>query len=298
MDKQITSNATAGRRPAILISNRSFRQWGVPWRGQTEVRVNSSSGAGILTIPFLCTLRRILLLLIVFPAVLPVSKAETLAAKNKEGNQLFAQGKYEDAEKAYLEAQGKNPGKPEILYNLGNSLIKQKKYDQGVQSLRQSMNNGDKGIKASSWYNAGNALFSASKFKESAEAYIQALRLDPSDREAKHNLELALLKMKQQESQPKDESSKQNKGASGKNSSGANKEDKQQANTNKSNNSGTPKEQKESMKSPASPNELREGSISREQALQMLDALKNRELEDQRKLLERQAAKPTNKKDW
>jgi len=48
-------------------------------------------------------------------------------------------GKYEDAEKAYVEAQVKSPGKPEVLYNLGNALIKQKKYDQGLQSLRQSM---------------------------------------------------------------------------------------------------------------------------------------------------------------
>jgi Ca-activated chloride channel homolog len=272
MDKQVTSNASADGRPIILISNRLFRQ---------------------------CSVRWILLSMIIFVAILPVSKAETLASKNKEGNRLFAQGKFEDAEKAYLEAQGKNPGKSEILYNLGNSLIKQKKYDQGIQSLRQSMNNGDKGIKESSWYNAGNALFTAGKFKESSEAYIQALRLDPSDREAKHNLELAILKMKQPESKPQDGNSKQNQGDSRQDSSGNNKkDDKQQANNNKRDNSGSPKDQNESMKSPTSPNAPREGSISKEQALQILDALKNRELEDQRKLLERRAAQQTNKKDW
>ena len=93
----------------------------------------------------------------------------------------------------------KNPGKPEVLYNLGNSLIKQKKYDQGIQSLRQSANKGDKAIRENSWYNTGNALFETGRFKDSAEAFVQALKLDPSDNDAKHNLELALLKLKEQQ---------------------------------------------------------------------------------------------------
>ncbi len=98
-----------------------------------------------------------------------------------------------------MDAQVKNPGKPEVLYNLGNSLIKQKKYSQGVQSLRQSANKGDKAIRENSWYNTGNALFEAGHFKDSAEAFVQSLKLDPSDKDAKHNLELALLKLKEQQ---------------------------------------------------------------------------------------------------
>jgi Ca-activated chloride channel homolog len=270
MVKQIASAAAIDGRRSIVFENLSFGQFSFRW---------------------------ILVAAIVFAAGLPVSKAESLASKNKEGNSLFAQGKFEDAEKAYLEAQGKNPGKPEVIYNLGNSLIKQKKYDQGIQSLHQSMSNGDKGVKESSWYNVGNALFSMGKFKDSAEAYVQALRLNPSDQDAKHNLELALLKLKQQESKQQNANSKQNQGNSGQNSSGNNKEDKQQANNTNRNNSGTPKEPNE-MKSQALPSAPREGSINREQALQMLDALKNRELEDQRKLIERRATQGTNKKDW
>jgi hypothetical protein len=40
------------------------------------------------------------------------------------------------------------------------------------------------------------------RFKESAEAYIQALKLKPTDGDAKHNLELALKKLKQQRLRP------------------------------------------------------------------------------------------------
>jgi Ca-activated chloride channel family protein len=226
-------------------------------------------------------LRRLWLAVFLLAAILPAAKAESPASKNKEGNRLFAEDRFEDAEKAYLEAQGKSPGKPEILYNLGNSLIKQKKYDPGIQSLRQSMNKGDRKIKENSWYNTGNAFFLTGKFKDSVEAYIQALKLNPSDLDAKHNLELALLALKQQES-------------------------KQQAPNSDGNESRELKKQNEPMKSPSSPKEQREGTISPEQALQILDALKNPELEDQRKFLADQreesskhrAMQHTKQKDW
>ena len=77
--------------------------------------------------------------IIVILTALPHLHSESLASKNKEGNRLFSQEKYNDAEKAYLDAQIDNPGRPEILYNLGNSLIKQEKFDQGILALRQSM---------------------------------------------------------------------------------------------------------------------------------------------------------------
>jgi tetratricopeptide (TPR) repeat protein len=239
-----------------------------------------------------------LLAALVFAAIIPVAKAKSPASKNEEGNRLFAQGRFEDAEKAYLEAQGKIPGKPEILYNLGNSLIKQNKFEQGIQSLRQSIGNGDKGIKEYSWYNAGNAFFSMGKFKDSAEAYVQALKLSPSDRDAKHNLELALLKLKQQESRQQNGKTRQNQSASGQNSSENNKEDRQQSNSSDRKSSSSPKEQKEPIKQPPPPSAQREGTINRERALQILDAIQSRELEDQRKLQEHRATQRTNKKDW
>jgi len=230
---------------------------------------------------------RMLLLSAFLTGFLPNLKAASPASKNKEGNRLFAHGNYEDAEKAYLEAHGAAPGKPEILYNLGNSLIKQNKYDQGIQSLRQSMSKGDKEIKERSWYNAGNALFLAGKFKDAAEAYVQALRLDPSDRDAKHNLEMALVKLKQANS------------AAGKpNQAGSDKENPRQGGAKNQNSSGSRQDQAETGQKQAPQPAPREGSISKGQALQLLDAFKNRELEDQRKLHERPTAQRAKEKDW
>jgi Ca-activated chloride channel homolog len=232
--------------------------------------------------------------------VAPDLRAESLASKNREGNRLFSQGKYEDAEKAYLDAQVKNPGRPEILYNLGNALIKQNKYGQGIQSLLQSEEKGDKGIKENSWYNTGNALFSMSKFKESAEAFKQALKLDPADKDAKHNLELALLKLKhQQQKQPDSNRKQQNSQNSNQDQSSAGKENPQQQQTPKNQNeSGSRKDPNNQAKHQTAPEVQREGSISKEQAAQILDAARNQEIEQQRKLLEGRAKQRANGKDW
>jgi Ca-activated chloride channel homolog len=226
------------------------------------------------------------LLLFSFFATGSVVHAESPASKNKKGNQLFAQGKYEDAEKAYLDAVGKAPDKPEILYNLGNSLIKQKKYDQGIQTLRQAVRNGDKAIQEHSRYNEGNALFSLGKFRESADTYIQTLRLNPNDKDAKHNLELALMQLKEQETK-KSESQDRN-------SQEASKQGKeQQKNPNIDNQKPNASPQQQGNQMPRT-----EGAISKEKALQMLDAVQNQEREEQRKLMEKRARQRANGKDW
>jgi len=204
---------------------------------------------------------------------------DSVASKNKDGNRLFTQGKYQDAEKAYLEAQAAMPGRPEISYNLGNSLIKQQKYAQALQALHQSASKGNPGLKANGWYNAGNALFDMGKFAESAQAYVQALRLNPSDRDAKHNLELALRKVEEQKKAQQDQQKNQKK-SEGNQDSRAGQQ---------------PQQNSDPQSSRSTPPE---GAFTKERALQILDALKNQELAEQRKLLQGQTRGKVSARDW
>ncbi len=237
-----------------------------------------------------------LLSLLAFAVAFSELRAESLASKIRKGNRLFSQRKYADAEAAYLDAQVKNPGKPEVLYNLGNSLVKQRKYSQAIQSLSQATGQGDKIIRQNSWYNTGNAFFEAGRFKDSAEAYVQALKLDPSDRDAKHNLELALLKLKDQKSGANQKQKKSDDSNNGKQGNSSNGEGRQ-AQKDKSESGGRkdqniPAAQQEPQVIP------RPDSISKEQAAQILDAVRAQELEQQRKLLETLARRKANGKDW
>jgi Ca-activated chloride channel homolog len=232
-----------------------------------------------------------------------VSQAESLATKNRKGNEFYMQGKYAEAEKKYLDAQVNNPGNPTVIYNLGNSLIRQKKYEQGVQALNQAIKSGDNKAKGNSWYNKGNALFSIEKYKDSADAFIQALKLNPADKDAKHNLELALMKLKQQEQKQESKQAKSGEGKQDpKNSQGQSapeKEGRQKPNDqNQSNAQQRQKERNEAEKKDMAQAPQREGAVNKERALQILDAIQNQEMEEQRKLLERRARQQANGKDW
>jgi len=239
----------------------------------------------------------LILAIAVILAGAPNSKAESLASKNKEGNRLYSQGKYDGAEKAYMDAQVKSPGRPEILYNLGNSLIKQQKYDQGIHALQQSRSKGDNRLKENSWFNTGNALFLRGNYKDSAEAFIQALKLDSADRDAKHNLEMALRKLKQQQQQKSNAGQKENN-SENQNQSGAGKKDRQQSDNEGKENSGKSNEPNKYPMQDKNQANGRPSSISKEQALQILQAVEDRELAEQRKLLERRAVRKSNEKDW
>jgi len=231
------------------------------------------------------------------------AKANSAASKNKEGNRLFAQGKYQDAEKAYLEAQAGMPGRPELSYNLGNTLIKQQKFDQALQALRQAVSKGDKGLQVNGWYNAGNALFDMGSFQNSAQAYIQALRLNAADRDAKHNLELSLKRMQQQK-QEQQQQGQENKPDSGqqKPEGGQDEERGKNAPNPQEKQGQQPQSQEPQYQKPANPQPTRsdrpEGAFSKERALQILDALQNQELAEQRKLLERRARQKATGRDW
>ncbi len=241
---------------------------------------------------------------VVLGALAPSAHAETAASKNKQGNKLFEQGKYQEAEKAYLDAEIQSPGRPEILYNLGNTLVKQKKYEQAVQSLRQAIGKGDKKLEQSGWFNTGNVLYEMGNLKDAVQAYVQSLRIDPSDKDAKYNLEMALQKMKQQKQMGAGKDQKENpehsEDSKQKQQSANNRPDSKQR-ENKEKQQTSPSQEQESNK-PSNPQatqaEKREESLSKERALQILDALKNQELAEQRKLMEMKARRKTNARDW
>ncbi len=223
--------------------------------------------------------------------------AESVAAKNKDGNRLFQKGQYQDAEKAYLDAQLEDPGRPELLYNLGNALIKQKKFDKATQSLRQAISRGDRGLQANGWYNLGNSLFEAGNYRDSVQSYIQALRINPADRDAKHNLELAWRKIQEQKqnSTGKNQKDDQQKSGTGK--------DQQESQNNQGNKqdqskSQSTRENKQPEMQQQSQAERKDGSMTKDRALQILDAMKNQELMDQKMLRERQAKRKTGGRDW
>ena len=143
-----------------------------------------------------------------------ITSASTADGKAMEGMALYQKQKFNQASKKFLEARQGKPNDPKISYNLGNSRYKQGDYEKALHSYSRSVEqnlNSSTNQKAN--YNMGNALFRMNKLEESIVAYKKALELDPSDMDAKFNLEFVreqIKKKKQNQDEPKKNKNKEN----------------------------------------------------------------------------------------
>ncbi|MFA5168355.1 MAG: VWA domain-containing protein [Candidatus Omnitrophota bacterium] len=115
---------------------------------------------------------------------------ETSQDTVKKGNDHFQNKRYQSALEAYRKVQVKNPDAPEVLYDLGTALYKVDSFQESAQDLETaSKKTKDPQLKARALYNIGNVQYRLGNFEEAIDSYKKALALDPSDKDAKYNLE-------------------------------------------------------------------------------------------------------------
>ncbi|MGH9867759.1 MAG: tetratricopeptide repeat protein, partial [Candidatus Polarisedimenticolia bacterium] len=118
-----------------------------------------------------------------------------------EGNRLYREGKLQEALEAYQQAEKLDPSLPAIQYNIGNILYRMQQYDQAYDRYRKAFSAEQGPLAEGARYNAGNTHFARKNWPEAIRHYKDALKLDPTDVEAKKNLELALRAMEEQKQQ-------------------------------------------------------------------------------------------------
>jgi Ca-activated chloride channel homolog len=130
----------------------------------------------------------------------------------RQGNREYEKDKFSESEISYRRAIDKNKTSGDAVFNTGDALYKQKKYeDAGRQFIESHKMNEDKGKRSANMYNLGNSLLMANKLQESIDAYKNSLKLYPDNMEAKYNLAYAQDLLKKQEEQQKQEQQQQNK---------------------------------------------------------------------------------------
>jgi tetratricopeptide (TPR) repeat protein len=194
---------------------------------------------------------------------------------NAEGNEQFEQGAYTEALDAYRLAQVSEPDQPEPYYNAANTYNRQGDVGGTALQTEQALKSSDPDLQAKAWYNLGNAHFDAQQWQQAVEAYKAALRLDSTDSDAKHNLELAMQaiqdQQQQSEEQQKDqEQQNENQQQDEQEQSGETSSDDEQS---QEQNTQGPEsqEQQSSEQNQAAPEQ--EQNMTPEQAQQLLESL-------------------------
>jgi len=220
-------------------------------------------------------------IIILFFLVLISTGANAQADKKfiREGNKEFGDKKYSDAEIAYRRAYDKNKESSDAVFNAGDALYMQKKYeDAGKQFMENHNMSEDKNKRAASLYNLGNSLLMGNKVKESIEAYENSLKLAPGNMEAKYNLAYAQDLLKQQQQQQQQQQNKENKDQKKDQKNDKDKQDQQQ-------------KQQQQQQEQKQQQQQQQQAISKEDADRILNALANDEKKVQEKVKLEKAAK-------
>lgn len=154
-----------------------------------------------------------------------------------KANEAFNEKDYEKAIELYNMALEVNPASERAKYNLAVAMVKRADEIGGAGGNQQSIspaspNAADSlsvGLKQSankifnelyagstdsqtrekSVYNSGNILFSENELSQCIEQYKRALRLNPANDNARHNLRVAQLRMQQQQQDQDDQDNQQ-----------------------------------------------------------------------------------------
>jgi tetratricopeptide (TPR) repeat protein len=125
------------------------------------------------------------------------------------GNASLKGGKAEEALAAYDKAVAELPGDAGAHFNRGNALFALSRFEEASAEFLRATQTTAPALRPLAFYNLGNSYFKNDKYEDAIAAYRHSLALDPTNRRAKWNLELALQKKKEADKKKEEEKKKQ-----------------------------------------------------------------------------------------
>ena len=228
----------------------------------------------------------------------------------REGNKLYNQLKFDEAEVSYKKALSKNPNYPKASYNLGNTIYQQNRNKEAVAQFELVEKTAtDKMSKAETYHNMGNAFMNEKQYDKAVAAYKNAMRNNSKDDETRYNLALAqkLLEDQQNKDNKDNKDNQDNKDDKNKDKEGGDDEkkddnkDQKDKGEDKEDDKGDPKKNDEKKDEDKKQDQKpRPNQLTPEQMKQLLEAMNNEENKTQKKLNAEKAKgkKVKQEKDW
>jgi Ca-activated chloride channel family protein len=140
-------------------------------------------------------------------------------------DELYKQGRYAEAEKAYAKKDMDHPQTTRFRYNRGCAAYQNSDYKGAAAAFKSVIRrSNDPQIIFRSLYNLGDTAFKQGDFNAAADYFKKALVYNPDSQDARYNIELTLRELKKQ----KDKENKDQKNKAGE----KNKKDKPKNNQN------------------------------------------------------------------
>ena len=218
-------------------------------------------------------------------AVLLMALGLGLSAGASPGKALrrYEAGRFQEAEKEYQKLLEKKPDDARLHYNAGAAAYRAGRYAEAAKSFGEALTAPDLQLQQQAFYNLGDSLYrlgeettelnqKMSHWEKSAKQFDGALKLTPSDADAKHNLEFVkrkLEELKQQQSKQQQQEKQDNK-----NQESKDEKEQQQQSKDKDQESKDQKdqEQKQPQEKPDSPNQKQDQEQTQQKEDQQKDA--------------------------
>ncbi|MCA6085670.1 tetratricopeptide repeat protein [Candidatus Endomicrobiellum agilis] len=158
---------------------------------------------------------------------------------NNKAVKCFNDGNFKAASENFNRELEKLPSNYDILNNAAGAEYKLGKFDEAQTKYNSVLNSLDAGDdeKFTALYGLGNIEYSKNDFEKAVNLYKKSLKLNPGDKDAKYNLEAALLKLNEKDNRQNNSKSnrqkddwrkKQSRGEEGQNDSGQRQNNEEQ----------------------------------------------------------------------
>lgn len=201
----------------------------------------------------------------------------------REGNELFKEKRYAEAEAAFKKALQENGNSPIAKFNLATTYLKQVNLNDTTQNgllsetqqlLKETASIADPKLASKAYYDLGNIFYNQKNYAQSIAMYKDALRRNPDDDQARQNLRLAQKQLQNQQNQQQNQDNKQD-----------NKDQqKQNQDQNKEKNKDGQDQQKPDNQQQKQPQQPPKNGMSKENAEQILQTMQNEEKNTQDKV--------------
>jgi Ca-activated chloride channel family protein len=125
------------------------------------------------------------------------------AYPGRDGYELYRDGKYSDAVRAFENALLSEPNNPKLRQGLASSLFKSGRYDEALSQFRAITGQSKDGKEYfENAYNEGNTLVALGRYREAIDAFHRALDIKGDDQRAITNLQIARALLEEERKRP------------------------------------------------------------------------------------------------